>query len=60
MIFMTPYIVKDPRDLAAVTETDKAKQTIKDKKTFSEKELNEYLDTIPPAGGTVTPKKSRQ
>jgi len=60
MVFITPYIVKDPRDLAAVTETDKAKEKIRDKKTFSEKELNEYLDTIPPAGTTETPKKSRQ
>ncbi len=43
LIFLTPTIVKDPRDLAMISNSEKAKA--KDsQKAFSEEELNRYLD----------------
>lgn len=46
LIFMTPHIVKDPRDLASVTDREKAATTIAPK-AFSEEELNRYLNNTP-------------
>ena len=43
LIFLTPTIVKDPRDLAMISNSEKARA--KDsQKAFSEEELNRYLD----------------
>ncbi|MSU57229.1 MAG: hypothetical protein EXS35_03440 [Pedosphaera sp.] len=46
LIFMTPHIIRDPRDLAAVTDSERSKSQITPK-GFSEKELNQYLDNLP-------------
>ena len=48
LIFLTPHIVKDPRDLAALSEAEKANSQ-QAPKAFSEQELNRYLDTVPTA-----------
>lgn len=48
LIFLTPTIVKDQRDLAMMTETEKAKAQ-GSQKAFSEEELNRYLDKVPAA-----------
>jgi general secretion pathway protein D len=46
MIFMTPHIVKQPADLAEISNTEKGKNTILPK-AFSEEELNRALDDLP-------------
>jgi general secretion pathway protein D len=46
LIFMTPHIVKDPRDLAAVTGSERVQTQIAPN-AFSEQELNRYLDGLP-------------
>lgn len=48
LIFLTPTIVKDPRDLAMMSAVEKAKAK-NSQKAFTEEELNRYLDTVPPA-----------
>jgi general secretion pathway protein D len=47
LIFLTPTIVKSPRDLAMVSEAEKGK-TRDAQKAFSKDELHRYLDTAPP------------
>jgi general secretion pathway protein D len=46
MIFMTPHIVKQPADLAGMTATERAKTRVTNK-SFSEEDLNRYLDNLP-------------
>jgi general secretion pathway protein D len=46
LIFLTPSIVKNPRDLAMMSENEKAR-TKDSKKAFSEEELNRYLHELP-------------
>jgi len=48
LIFLTPHIVKDPRELAALTDTERANGQIAPK-AFSEQELNRYLKNVPSA-----------
>jgi general secretion pathway protein D len=52
LIFLTPHIVQAPTQLAAVTETEQRKSPLY--QSLSEKELNHFLDTMPPPS---TPKK---
>ncbi len=47
MIFLTPYIVQNPVELAAVSDRERAKSD--GPKDFREEELNKFLDTIPSA-----------
>ncbi len=53
VIFLTPYIVRSPRDLIAVSQDERRRADIPPK-TFSEKEMNQYLSpttepgTLPP------------
>ena len=46
LIFMTPYIVKFPGDLAALSASERGKATIAPK-AFTEEDLNRYLDDLP-------------
>ena len=46
LIFLTPYIVNHPGELAARSESEKANVG---SKAFTEEELNRYLDKIPSA-----------
>lgn len=48
LIFLTPTIVRDPRELAMMSDSEKAKAR-ESRKAFSEEELNRYLDKVPPA-----------
>jgi general secretion pathway protein D len=48
LIFLTPHIVNRPTELAAHTDSERAK-TDMSRKGFSEGELNRYLDKAPPA-----------
>jgi general secretion pathway protein D len=48
LIFLTPTIVKSPRDLAMMSENEKAR-TKDSKKAFTEEELNRYLNELPGA-----------
>jgi len=59
LIFLTPHIVKDPRDLAALTAAEKANHQLTPK-AFSEPELERYLKTVPaaPTPAPVPPPKS--
>jgi general secretion pathway protein D len=59
LIFLTPTIVKDQRDLALMTESERAKVHTP-QKGFPEAELNRYLDTVPtaPATSPVPPPKA--
>jgi len=46
MIFMTPQIVRHPTDLLPLTATERAKSKISSK-SFSEEDMNRYLDNTP-------------
>ncbi len=48
LIFLTPTIVRDPRELAMMTDSERGRLKSGDK-SFSEQELNRYLDKLPPA-----------
>lgn len=56
MIFMTPHVVKQPSDLAALTANERSKTKVTSK-AFSEEELNRYLDNLPKAEGSEAEKK---
>ena len=60
LIFMTPYIVNRPSELVAQATTD-LNNTDMVRKSFSEAELNRYLDKPPPANAkpTTPAKKSK-
>ena len=55
MIFMTPHIVKRPRDLAGITSGERGKAQVLPK-AFTEQDLNRYLDNLP-APDNAKPKK---
>jgi len=59
LIFLTPTIVKDQRDIAMMTESERTKAR-GTQKAFSEEELNRFLDTVPtvPPPSPVPPPKS--
>jgi general secretion pathway protein D len=46
MIFMTPHVVKQPSDLAAVTTSEQGKTQLLPK-AFTEEDLNRALDNLP-------------
>jgi len=46
LIFLTPTIIKSPRDLAKMKE-DELSRTKEAKKAFGEEELNRYLENLP-------------
>jgi general secretion pathway protein D len=48
LIFLTPTIVKDQREIAMMTEGERTKAR-GTQKAFSEEELNRFLDTVPTA-----------
>ncbi len=45
LIFLTPYIIPAPSELAAITARESSQGTAT--KAFTEKELNEFLDNMP-------------
>ncbi len=47
LIFMTPHILRDPRELAAMTTSERAGGQIAPK-AFTEEELNRFLEQTPP------------
>lgn len=58
LIFLTPHIVYRPTELAARTESEKAR-TEMSRQAFGETELNRFLDDVP-AGGSAAEKKTRK
>lgn len=54
IIFLTPHIVSTPGDAASVTANERA-NTQMVPKSFSEEELNRFLDTVPIKPSTATP-----
>jgi general secretion pathway protein D len=61
LIFLTPTIVRDPRELAMATDTERARMQSAPK-AFSEQELNRFLDKAPsreetPETKSLKPKK---
>jgi type II secretory pathway component GspD/PulD (secretin) len=50
LIFLTPHIVKAPTQLASVTANERANTRIVPK-SFSEEELDRYLDRVPASSG---------
>ncbi len=46
LIFLTPHVIERPRDLAAMTQNERARLQLTPK-TFSETELNRYLEGMP-------------
>jgi general secretion pathway protein D len=56
MIFLTPIIVKDPGQLASLSETERLKAKIPPK-AFTEEELNQFLDRVPNKSPAPEPKK---
>ena len=46
LIFLTPHVIERPRDLVAMTR-DSAGRLQMAPKTFSEQELNRYLEGMP-------------
>jgi len=56
MIFMTPHIVKQPSDLAALTSSERGKGQIMPK-AFTEQDLNRYLDNLPAVDDPKAKKK---
>lgn len=49
LIFLTPYIIYSPTELAALSANERNKSDVNN--TFTEKELNKFLDNMPSAGG---------
>ena len=60
LIFLTPYIIQAPTEMAAVTKKEEGKSDAI--KTLNEQELNKFLDTIPtnqpPKTGSSKKKKN--
>lgn len=46
LIFLTPYVVKQPADLARMSVDERARYNLSSK-AFTEKDLNEYLNSTP-------------
>ena len=57
MIFLTPHIVQAPSQLAALSEAERAKSSAP--KSFSEQELDQFLDNLP-ANEQAPPRKKRK
>jgi general secretion pathway protein D len=45
MIFLTPYVIQAPQQLAALSKTERARDLIP--KSYSEEELDRFLDKVP-------------
>lgn len=55
LIFLTPYIISSPTELASLSANEQNKSGVK--KALTEKELNTFLDNLP--ANAVPPKQSR-
>jgi len=45
LIFLTPYVIQQPQQLAALSKTERARDLVP--KSYSEQELDRFLDKIP-------------
>jgi type II secretory pathway component GspD/PulD (secretin) len=45
MIFLTPYVIQAPQQLAALSKTERARDLVP--KSYSEEELDRFLDKVP-------------
>lgn len=57
LIFLTPHIVSQPSQLAAMTTDEKAQSNIPN--TISEQQLNQFLQTIPEKNASPSTKKRK-
>ncbi len=55
LIFLTPHIVGAPTEMASLANKEREKGSVK--KAFTEKELNEYLDSLPTANPPPSSKR---
>ncbi len=58
LIFLTPYIIQAPSQMAALSAREQEKSGLK--KNLTEQELNKFLDTLPAAQPPAAPSKSKQ
>lgn len=58
LIFLTPYVVQAPTQLAALGEKEKARTLVP--KSYSEQELDRFLDKVPDKKPTTDDKKSKK
>jgi len=58
IIFLTPHIIQAPTEIAALTESERAKSDAA--KGLTEKELNQFLDKLPRDPAPAKGSKSRQ
>lgn len=47
LIFLTPYVVRDPSETALLTDREKAGNSVVPRESSTERELNQFLDKIP-------------
>jgi len=57
IIFLTPHIIQAPTEIAALTESERAKSDAT--KGLTEKELNQFLETLPHDAAPAKDSKSR-
>jgi general secretion pathway protein D len=60
IIFLTPYVIHSPGEMASLSERERAKSDAT--KALTEKELNKFLDTLPSTNqppNSVSPKKRK-
>jgi general secretion pathway protein D len=58
LIFLTPYVVQAPTQLAGLSEKEKVRTLVP--KSYSEQELDRFLDKVPEKKPTTDSKKSRK
>lgn len=58
LIFLTPYIVKEPTELAGLTSMETGRAQIAPQ-AFTEADLNRFLDNLPPDGAPAGKKKRK-
>jgi general secretion pathway protein D len=59
LIFLTPHIIRQPAELAALSNAEKANTQLAPK-SFSEEDLNRFFDTLPQKENGVEPKTKRK
>jgi len=57
IIFLTPYVVRTPSDLARMSVDERGRYDLSPK-AFTQKDLNRYMETIPPAAPSAPANES--
>lgn len=59
LIFLTPHVIHQPEQLAALTRTERSSAQLVPKSSFTEDDLNRFLDQLPQEKETPAKKKRR-